>query len=158
MKKEKNFISVSNEPGAMPAQEFGGCCVEKRSRSLWRGIWIGFLLLFCCLYALPVKAAGMTLEQLQQKYPNGAYWNHYKASGHRDDQCYGACNNPDSYTWSPCQTHKGTAAAMGRAAYNNFYKYGWSQQCCGFARKLADDVYIKKQTIQLRSLTGMEKY
>lgn len=140
MKEKRHVISVSNESGAALEQEFSERRAGKKFRSLRRGAWIGFLLLFCCLYALPVKAAGMTLEQLQQKYPNGAYWNHYKASGHGDSQCYGACDNPDGYTWSPCQIHGGVAA-MGRADCNNFYKYGYSQQCCGFVRKLADDVY-----------------
>lgn len=98
------------------------------------------LMLFCFLPVPHAQAAGLTLKQLQQKYPNGAYWNHYKAAGHGDDHCSGRCNNPDGYTWTPCQVHGGVAA-MGRADCNNFHKYGWSQQCCGFARKLADDVY-----------------
>lgn len=72
MKKEKNFISVNNEPGAVPVQEFDGCCVQKKFRSLQRGVCIGFLLLLCCLYtSVAVKefAYGdkLTADVIQEK-------------------------------------------------------------------------------------------
>ena len=50
MKEKKHVISVSNEPGAELEQEFSERRAGEKFRSLRRGVWIGFLLLFCCLY------------------------------------------------------------------------------------------------------------
>ena len=99
------------------------------------------LLFAVCLIAviLPVAHANAaTLDELKQKFPNGAYWNHagnhyYGGYGH----CVGSCNNPDGYTWSPCYTHNGNTPS-GAHDCNSF---NGGIQCCGFARKLAYDAY-----------------
>ncbi|MBQ7801247.1 MAG: S-layer homology domain-containing protein [Oscillospiraceae bacterium] len=101
------------------------------------------LLTLCLLLALmpvtTVKAATLTLSQLQEKFPNGAYWNHYAASGHSYSgyEHIGSCNNPDGYTWSACYSHNANAP-VGYADCNVF---NGGMQCCGFARKLAYDAY-----------------
>lgn len=66
------------------------------------------------------KAAGMTIAQLQEKYPHNKYWNHYGMSG----------NNADGYTNHECTGHK----------YCNYFIHNgtkWSSQCMGFAQQLA---------------------
>ena len=65
--------------------------------------------------SIPVRAAGLSLAQLQNKFPNGAYWNHVVQSGHRysNYEDIGPCNNPDGYTWTPCDTHSGVAGIRG---------------------------------------------
>lgn len=59
----------------------------------------------------------MTLQQLQDKFPDGKYWNG---------------GNVDSYTTSPCPSHATTA-------YCNHYDN--ASQCYGFALKLGWDAY-----------------
>ena len=90
----------------------------------------------------PVKQvqAGMTLSQLQAKFPNGAYWNHVAQAGHGYQGEYfhtGPCNNPDGYTWRPCDSHNANAGVGG---YDCNECEG-AIQCVGFARKLGYDVY-----------------
>ena len=84
------------------------------------------------------------LAMLQNKFPNGAYWNHVTGPDHLNGNlghCGGSCNNPDGYTWTPCQTHDG-ATALGMCDCNVIDPYGgYSLQCAGFARKLAIDAY-----------------
>lgn len=66
------------------------------------------------------KAAGMTIAQLQEKYPHNKYWNHYGMSG----------NNADGYTNHECTGHN----------YCNWFIHNgtkWSSQCMGFAHQLA---------------------
>lgn len=89
-------------------------------------------------YVITTNAAGLTLEQLKEKFPNGAYWNHVANSSHgTSGSCIGSCNNPDGYTWQPCAYHNATASA---GQYDcNVFQY--SIQCCGFAKKLAYDAY-----------------
>ena len=98
------------------------------------------LCLLLVMLPLPqAKAAGLSLSQLQEKFPNGAYWNHYAGSGHYYSNYTdtGSCNNPDGYTWSPCYSHSANAPT-GCADCNTF---NGGMQCCGFARKLAYDAY-----------------
>lgn len=66
------------------------------------------------------KAAGMSIAELQVKYPHNKYWNHYGMSG----------NNADGYTDHECTGHK----------YCNWFMHNgtkWSSQCMGFAHQLA---------------------
>lgn len=75
---------------------------------------------------------GLTAQQLQEKFPNNAYWNHPVLEDH-DEESYvdtGRCNNPDGYTWEPCR--------LGKYGCNS---YAATELCYGFAAKLADDVY-----------------
>ena len=103
---------------------------------------IGLLAVILCCPLISVKnvsAATLSLSQLQEKFPNGAYWNHVVQSGHNyvNYQDVGPCNNPDGYTWSPCDSH---SANVGIGGYdcNSFQN---SMQCAGFAKKLAYDAY-----------------
>lgn len=66
------------------------------------------------------KAAGMSIAELQVKYPHNKYWNHYGMNG----------NNADGYTDHECTGHK----------YCNWFMHNgtkWSSQCMGFAHQLA---------------------
>lgn len=71
------------------------------------------------------------MQQLQQKFPAGKYWNHRP----------GTANNPDGYTSSPC-THHGNCSANGYNGWcgcNSFNNL--SIQCMGFAEKLGYDTF-----------------
>lgn len=98
---------------------------------------IGFMMLVSL--GMSVKADATTIMDLERKFPNGAYWNHVVQSGHRYSNYndVGSCNNPDGYTWTPCNTHKGSVGVGGYDC-NSF---GGGMQCNGFARKLAYDLY-----------------
>lgn len=97
----------------------------------------GFMMLVSL--GMSVKADAATIMDLERKFPNGAYWNHVVRSGHRYSgyNDVGSCNNPDGYTWTPCNTHKGSVGVGGYDC-NSF---GGGMQCNGFARKLAYDLY-----------------
>ena len=88
---------------------------------------------------MSVKADAATIMDLERKFPNGAYWNHVVQSGHRYSNYndVGSCNNPDGYTWTPCNTHKGSVGVGGYDCDSS----GGGMQCNGFARKLAYDLY-----------------
>lgn len=85
----------------------------------------------------PVGA--VSLQDLQNKFPNGAYWNHVTQSGHSYNGTWhvGSCNNPDGYTWSPCYSHN-VNAPVGCTDCNEFEG---CLQCMGFARKISYDAY-----------------
>lgn len=88
------------------------------------------LSMLCTFAAIQVAAQGLSLAQLQAKFPNGAYWNH--GSGP---------NNPDGYTWTPCNHHNSNpwnCPTSGSCGCNSF---AGGIQCWGFAQKLAYDVY-----------------
>ena len=81
------------------------------------------------------------LRDLQNTFPQGAYWNHlaqeghgYENYAHYGDEC-GDVEN--TYTWTRCAVHGGTAVP-GEYDCNCF---NGAQQCCGFAQKLAYTVY-----------------
>jgi len=81
---------------------------------------------------MKVEALGMTLTQLQSKFPEGKYWNHAGSSS----------NNADGYTSTPCTHHgncsKGGVDYSGSCGCNSFAS---SIQCMGFANKLAYDAF-----------------
>lgn len=85
------------------------------------------------------ESSAATINDLKSKFPHGAYWNHVVKYGHgySNYQDYGACNNPDGYTWTPCNTHNGNVGVGGYDC-NSFQN---AMQCCGFAKKLAYDLY-----------------
>ena len=98
------------------------------------------VMLFLILAVFPViKADAATLSELQQKFPNGAYWNHKAGTYHyySNYNDVGGCNNPDGYTWSPCYSHTVDAPV----GYYDCNTFNGGLQCCGFARKLAYDAY-----------------
>lgn len=90
--------------------------------------WLASLLCVAMLFStlsvfssMPkAKAAGMSIAELQVKYPHNKYWNHYGMNG----------NNADGYTDHECTGHK----------YCNWFMHNgtkWSSQCMGFAHQLA---------------------
>ena len=90
--------------------------------------WLSSLLCVAMLFstlsvfgAVPkAHAAGMSIAELQAKYPHNKYWNHYGMSG----------NNANGYTNHECTGHK----------YCNYFIHNgtkWSSQCMGFAQQLA---------------------
>ena len=98
-----------------------------------------FTLMFISVLGIQVNANATSILDLQQKFPNGAYWNHVVQSGHRYSgyNDVGGCNNPDGYTWTPCNTHNGNVGVGGYDC-NTF---GGGMQCNGFAKKLGYDIY-----------------
>lgn len=109
-------------------------------RKVIKGLILFMALLGTLVFAPQLEAkAGLTLAQLQAKFPNGAYWNHVVQSGHgySNYQDYGPCNNPDGYTWSPCGSHNANVGIGG----HDCNSFGNAMQCAGFAKKLAYDVY-----------------
>lgn len=103
--------------------------IKCKPRALRR--WLASLLCVALLFgtvsvfdAMPkAKAAGMSISELQAKFPQGKYWNHMGSSS----------NNPDGYTSTPCNHNSyGTK-------YCNLYSAGGSRQCMGFAQKLGHD-------------------
>ena len=70
-----------------------------------------------------VVGSGLSLEQLKNKFPQGKYWNH----------TLNGANNPDTYTSTPCPSN--------HAYVDTCMHFANASQCCGFAKKLAYDVY-----------------
>ena len=71
-------------------------------------------------------ARTLTLSELQQTYPHGAYWNHTKGGN-------------EDYTWSPCNHHAGNCAYNGSCGCNTYQNV--AIQCMGFAYQLASLAY-----------------
>lgn len=73
------------------------------------------------------QAAGMTFQELREKFPDGKYWNHLAD----------APNNPDGWTDTPCN-HSGG----GKAECNMFTDHSTrGMQCAGYAMKLTYEIY-----------------
>lgn len=96
------------------------------------------LVLLLCIGLLPMivmeakAASGLTLEELQAKYPAGKYWNHKGNPGSSN-----AVNNPDGYTSTPCSSHGDVGTST--QTCNGFTGGGTMQlswQCMGFAEQL----------------------
>ncbi|MCR5149794.1 MAG: InlB B-repeat-containing protein [Clostridiales bacterium] len=70
----------------------------------------------------------MSLISLQEKFPDGYYWNHGRAA-----------NNPDGYTSTPCTHHPNDTGCSygGSCGCNSFYN---AIQCAGYALKCGYDV------------------
>lgn len=77
------------------------------------------------------------MTELQNKFPNGKYWNHVGISG----------DNSDGYTSSPCTLHKASNVShvygTNGCTCNHFACKGHlsAAQCMGFANKLGYDVF-----------------
>jgi len=85
-------------------------------------ILLAMLLALAIIPALAIQAsAGLSVQQLKDKFPAGKYWNHVGMAG----------NNPDGWTETSC----------GYPHNNNCNKFDGHTQCSGFAYKLAYDVY-----------------
>ncbi len=77
-------------------------------------------------------ASGMTLAEMQAKYPDGKYWNHAGNPGSSN-----SVNNPDGYTSTPCSKHG--VVGTSQQTCNGFTAGGKTQlswQCMGFAEQL----------------------
>lgn len=123
-------------------------CMEKKTIYSRLQIWKIFLaaagILFGVMFLnIPGRAATIDfnarMTELQNKFPNGKYWNHVGMSG----------DNSDGYTSSPCDTalHKikdgrHTNGTNG-CTCNHFACKGHlsAAQCMGFANKLGYDVF-----------------
>lgn len=79
-------------------------------------------------------ASVMTSAQLQEKFPDGKYWNHAGNPGSSNNR-----NNQNGYTSTPCSKH-GTVGTS-KQTCNGFAPNGsqLSWQCMGFAEKLGYD-------------------
>lgn len=105
---------------------------------------ISIFILFAGILISNKSVSAATIEDMKNKFPHDAYWNHVVKEGHgySNYQDYGSCNNPDGYTWTPCDTHNGNVGVGGHDC-NSFKN---SMQCCGFAKKLAYDLYGSTHT------------
>lgn len=99
------------------------------------------LVLVMLLSAIPLSAVsvsaagGMSIAELQAKFPHGKYWNHVGNPGSSN-----SVNNQNGYTSSPCPKH-GTVGTSSQTC--NGFQPGNSQlswQCMGYAEKLGYDV------------------
>ena len=68
----------------------------------------------------------LTVAQLREKYPHGAYWNHTKGGS-------------EDYTWSPCTHHSGNCTYNGSCGCNSYQNV--AIQCMGFAYQVAQLAY-----------------
>lgn len=102
-------------------------------------IMMALAIVFVSVLGMKASANATSITDLQRKFPNGAYWNHVVRSGHRYSNYndVGGCNNPDGYTWTPCNTHNGNVGVGG----HDCNTFGSGMQCNGFARKLSYDLY-----------------
>ena len=75
----------------------------------------------------PVDETMALLASLVKKFPAGKYWNHMGSK----------TNSPDTYTNTPCASHKGCSWAEGACSCNSFDR---SIQCMGYAHKIAYDI------------------
>ena len=96
-------------------------------------IMMVLVVMFFSVLGMQVSANATSIVDPQNKFPNGAYWNHVVRSGHRYSgyNDVGGCNNPDGYTWTPCNTHNGNVGVGGYDC-NSF---SGGMQCNGFAKK-----------------------
>jgi len=87
---------------------------------------LALFLLTSMLPVAPVSATeptrGLTLEEMQEKFPHGKYWNG---------------GDPDGWTETPCTHHGNCNVYDGSCGCNSFL--GLSIQCMGFAEKLGYD-------------------
>ena len=93
-------------------------------------VWIVAVCCVILLAALPfagvAQAEPMSIGELMEKYPNGAYWNHTKGGN-------------EDYTWTPCTHHVGNCTYNGSCGCNTYKNM--AIQCMGFAYQLAALAY-----------------
>ena len=90
------------------------------------GLCLVLLVAMMPLGGAHAEVRGLTLSELQQKYPHGAYWNHTEGGN-------------EDYTWSPCTHHAGNCAYNGSCGCNTYKNT--AIQCMGFAYQLATLAY-----------------
>lgn len=92
--------------------------------------WLAVVLCVVLVAAmLPVWSAAaevLTVAQLREKYPHGAYWNHTKGGS-------------EDYTWNPCTHHGGNCTYNGSCGCNSYQNV--AIQCMGFAYQIAQLAY-----------------
>lgn len=98
----------------------------KKSK-LFLGILIVALTICVFVPKTDVYAAGLSLVELQGKFPHEKYWNHIGSK----------TNNPDGWTNKPCTHHK-SCSYYGTCGCNSFSN---AIQCMGFAYKLGYDAF-----------------
>ena len=88
--------------------------MKKMTRKFWAIVLVAIMVVAQFSFLTNVSLAATRVQDLRNKFPNGAYWNG---------------GNPDSYTWTPCYGHD-------KCNYFN-----GASQCVGFAFKLFQDYY-----------------
>ena len=104
-------------------------CIYLIKRYSIRILCLTVFCLVCIVTADSKVSKAATIMDMQKKFPNGAYWNHVVQSGHGYSGYYyhvGPCNNPNGYTWSPCDTHTANAGIGG----HDCNEFGGAIQCC----------------------------
>lgn len=106
--------------------------------------------------AEPVYAADdgvyRKLMSLQEKFPDGKYWNHIVPASEQGGNCHNEAY-ADSVTDYPCANHKGQAET---GQYDcNYFDGGL--RCCGFARKVFYDLFGEREkSIESQKHNGTE--
>ena len=90
----------------------------------------------CAVYAQD-DGVYRKLVSLQEKFPDGKYWNHIVPESEAWKNCTDE-SYADSCTDVPYAVD---GANVGAGSYDcNFFDGGW--QCCGFAKKIFFDIFI----------------
>ena len=102
------------------------------------------------VYAYSQGGVYRKLISLQQKFPQGKYWNHVVPASEAGVNCTNEVY-ADFVTNTPCAVH---GANVGAGAYDcNYFDGGL--QCCGFARKVFYDIFgIRESTLESRAVRG----
>ncbi len=93
-----------------------------------------------------VQISGLSVSQLQAKYPDGKYWNHY-VNNSKESADYLVDNHIESFGSSVTSTECAHHSSWRDWKYEDYvHKYDCNyfdggSQCCGFARRLAYEVY-----------------
>lgn len=121
--------------------------MKKRFAALFAAMLICFSLLGGYRLVVESDAAvkTLTLEELQEKFPSGKYWNHVGSD----------TNNPDGYTSTPCRHHGSCSWRPGGCECNSF---DGAVQCYGFILKLAYDSYGEsaRKRAKVKTLDGLK--
>ncbi len=109
---------------------------------------IAMALVMLCFTVLSNRAEAASLAELQRKYPDGKYWNHYvnninECGDLLDD--YGNESFGGSVSSTPCAYHYAVSLESFVGTYDcNYFDGAW--QCAGFARRMGYEAYGTKVT------------
>lgn len=92
----------------------------------WLAVALCVVLAMAMLPVWSAAADTLTVAELREKYPHGAYWNHTKGGS-------------EDYTWNPCTHHTGNCTYNGSCGCNTYKNV--AIQCMGFAYQLAELAY-----------------
>lgn len=125
---------------------------------IWKKAVLFGIVVIAGIVVNPVAAKAVEIDfqtkivELQNKYPNGKYWNHVGMSS----------DNSDGYTDKPCTLHKSSNVShtygTNGCTCNHFGDKGhlMATQCMGFANKLGHDVFGDTTWIKYNNPTSVQ--